>query len=103
MTGEATSTGTTLLRRYTIAPDGWTEFLDIWRRIVVLRKRYGFQILFALADREKNIFTWAIHHTGDIDEGAERYYKDPERIALEIVGNYVTDYEIAKVTQEAVP
>lgn len=103
MTAEGEATGTTLLRRYWIKPDGWEQFLEIWRRIVVVRKRHGFEVLFALADREENVFTWAIHHAGNIDEVAERYYKDPERVELEIVGDYVTDYKIAKVTQERIP
>lgn len=91
------NTGTTILRRYFIKPEGWDQFLDIWRRIVVVRQRYGFEVLFAFADREKNLFTWAIRHPGDLEEVAARYYKDPERIALEIVEEWVTDWEIRTV------
>ena len=101
---EATpDTGTTLLRRYHIKPDGWDAFLEVWRRIVAVRKRFGFKVLFALVDKEENIFTWAISHDGDIDEAAHRYYKDPERKSLEIVGNYVIDHKVTKVTQEPIP
>ncbi|WP_419827158.1 hypothetical protein [Sphingomonas sp.] len=96
-------TGTTLLRRYTIVGDEWEAFLDVWRRIVAVRKRHGFEVLFALVDREENIFTWAIRHPGDIDAAAEVYYKDPERIELEIVGRYVTDWSVSTVTQEPIP
>jgi len=96
-------TGTTLLRRYTIKGDEWDAFLKIWRRIVAVRKRHGFQVLFALSDREENMFTWAIHHSGDIEQAAEGYYKDPERVELEIVERYVTDYKISTVVQEAIP
>ncbi len=96
-------TGTTLLRRYTIKGDEWETFLDVWRRIVAVRKRHGFQVLFALADREENVFTWAIYHPGDIDKAAEGYYKDPERVELEIVNQYVTDWKVSKVTQEQIP
>ena len=94
---EGTERSTTLLRRYFIKPDGWEEFLGTWRKIIVLRQRYGFEILFAFADRELNVFTWAIRLKGDLDEVQERYYKDPERVALEIVANWVTDYEIRQV------
>jgi hypothetical protein len=88
---------TTLLRRYFIKPDGWDNFLETWRKIVVLRQRYGFKVVFAYADRELNVFTWAIQLEGDLEEVQARYYKDPERVALEIVGNWVTDYEIREV------
>jgi hypothetical protein len=92
----------TELKRYNIKPGTWDEFMEVWRRIVAVRKRHGFGILFALVDKEKNVFTWAIDHE-DIDEAARRYYADPERIELEIVGNYVTGYEITRVQQQAIP
>lgn len=95
-------TGTTLLRRYTIKGGQWDAFLEIWRRIVIVRKRHGFQVLFALSDREENMFTWAIHHPGDIELAAAGYYKDPERVELEIVERYVTDWKVTTVTQETV-
>ena len=50
----------TELKRYFIKPDGWDEFLQILRRIAVVRERHGFQVLFTFADRELNLFTWAI-------------------------------------------
>ncbi len=100
MDGQA---GTTLLRRYTIKADEWEPFLDVWRRIVAVRKRHGFEVLFALVDRQENMFTWAISHPGNIEKAAEGYYKDPERVELEIVERYVTDWKISTVTQEPVP
>ena len=87
----------TELKRYQITPDGWEEFLEVWRRIVAVRRRHGFGILCAFADREQNMFTWAIDHDGDFDAAAKAYYEDPERIELEIVERYVTGYEIRKV------
>lgn len=89
----------TELKRYFIKPDGWDEFLQVIRRIAVVRQRHGFEILFTFADREMNLFTWAIRHAGNFDEAAQQYYKDPERIELEIVGNYITDFEIRKVEE----
>lgn len=87
----------TELKRYQITPGGWEEFLEVWRRIVAVRRRHGFGILCAFADREQNMFTWAIDHDGDFDAAAKAYYEDPERIELEIVERYVTGYEIRKV------
>ena len=96
-------TGTTLLRRYTIRSDGWDAFLDIWRRIVAVRQRHGFEVLFALVDRETDMFTWAVYHPGDIEAAADGYYKDPERVELEIVERYVTDWTVSTVTREPIP
>jgi hypothetical protein len=93
----------TLLRVYNIAPDGWDQFLALWRRIVVVRRRFGFEVLFALADRQENIFTWAVRHDEDIDEVAARYYADPERKELEIIGEFVTDYKVTRVGRVDLP
>lgn len=93
----------TELTQYAIRADGWDEFLDIWRRIVALRRSHGFGVLFALADREKNMFTWAIDHDGDFDAAATDYYADPERQQLQVVEGYVTDYKIRRVQQVALP
>ncbi|MEC3909610.1 hypothetical protein U5A82_03720 [Sphingobium sp. CR2-8] len=93
----------TLLRVYDIKPDGWEQFLEIWRRIVAVRRRFGFEVLFALEDREANVFTWAVRHDDDIDQVAERYYADPERKSLEIVGEYVLDYKVTRVSRVAFP
>jgi hypothetical protein len=90
------------LKRYNIKPHEWEAFLEVWRRIVAVRKRMGFAILFAFVDREKNVFTWAISHD-DFEAAAKRYYEDPERIELEIVANYVTAYEITRVIPEPIP
>ena len=93
----------TELKRYFIKPDGWTEFLDILRRIAVGRERDGFKIVFTFADRELNLFTWAIRHDGDFDKAADAYYRDPERIELEIVGDYITDFQIRRVEELKIP
>lgn len=93
----------TLLRVYAIKPGKWDEFLDVWRRIVVLRRKHGFEVLFALVDRDANIFTWAVSHDEDIDQVAERYYADPDRVALEYVADFVDDWKVTKVSREPVP
>lgn len=94
---------TTELKRYHIKPGTWDEFLKILGRIAVVRERHGFKVLFTFADRENDVFTWAVQHEGDFDAAARAYYKDPERVDLEIVGNYVTDYEIRKVEVLTIP
>lgn len=86
-----------LLRRYSISPGQWEPFLEVWRRIVVVRERHGFRVLCAFADREANMFTWAIGYSGDIDAAAERYYADPERVALKTVERYVTEWQVTPV------
>jgi hypothetical protein len=91
--------GTILLRRYTIAPDGWDPFLEVWHQIVPVRERHGFTVLFAFEDRETNIFTWAIEHHGDIDAASEAYYADPARGELETVRQYVVAFTVTAVTR----
>ena len=86
-----------LLRRYCIAPGQWDAFLEVWRRIVIVRERHGFTVLCAFADRDANMFTWAISYPGDIDAAAERYYADPERIELRTVERFVTDWKVTPV------
>ena len=98
---QETSRGTTtLLRRYFIKPGEWEPFLEVWRRIILVRKRHGFKVLFAFVDRKENVFTWAFSYEGDIAAAMARYYKDPDRVELEIVGNYVSDYKITEVEPE---
>jgi hypothetical protein len=94
---------TTELKRYSIKADKWEEFLGLWRRIVTVRKRVGFTVLFALVDRKNNVFTWAISAAGDFDAVAARYYTDPERIELESIGDCMTTWEITRVVPEPIP
>ena len=93
----------TELKRYFIKPDGWDEFLTILKKIAVVRERHGFKVLFTFVDRELNLFTWAIRHQGDFDQAAEAYYRDPERVELEVVGDYITDFEIRRVEELKIP
>ena len=87
---------TVCLRRYSIVGD-WQEFLAIWRRIVVVRERYGFRCLFAVADQPKDLFTWAFDFEGDWDDFAalqRPYYRDPERVELRRVFDHMADYTL---------
>ncbi|MFE2179222.1 hypothetical protein [Streptomyces sp. NPDC059455] len=99
--GDTTSYGNSgehvLLRRYTVVPGKWPELLEVMKQIVVVRKRHGFRVVCAFADREENMLTWAIAYSGDIDTAAKHYYEDPDRIALQTVNDYVTEWEVRPV------
>jgi len=69
------------LKRYWIVPERWSDYLTTWERIASIRRRCGFDIPFACADRDNGIFTWAVSHSNFV-EGAARYYADPERKAF---------------------
>lgn len=90
----------TELKNYSIKADSWDEFLEAWRKLLPIRKKFGFEVLFALVDREKNLFTWAVQHPGDFDAADRDYQNDPERVALDFIGKYVTGAEMAKVSRE---
>lgn len=85
-----------IMRRYFIVGD-WDEFLEIWRQIVPLRERHGFRCLFAAADREHHLFTWAFDFQGtweEFPEGQRAYYRDPDRRQLRRVFDYMADYNL---------
>lgn len=99
--GQRASERLVIMRRYSIVGD-WDEFLAIWRRIVVVRQRYGFDCLFAVADRPENMFTWAFHFDGewaDFPAAQRPYYRDPERVTLRGVFDYMADYTISPAQQ----
>lgn len=86
-----------ILRRYSIVGD-WGEFLGIWRRIVPVRQRHGFRLLFAVADEPTSMFTWAFDFAGewaDFAAAQRPYYADPDRVALRGVIDYFADYSVA--------
>lgn len=87
---------TVVMRRYSIVGD-WTQFLDIWRKIVPVREKYGFRCLFAVADEPANMFTWAFDYQGNWQEFPQRqrdYYHDPARVELRGVFDFMADYAI---------
>lgn len=90
-----------ILRRYSITGD-WDEFLSIWRRIVPVRAQYGFNPLFAVADRAHDMFTWAFDFGGvwaDFPAAQRPYYRDPARVELRGVFDYLADYAITPAKQ----
>ena len=73
---------TVQLRRYEFEPGRLAGFLAWFPALVPVRERYGFRLLFALADTERETFTWAVAHDGDeaAFTAAEATYNDsPER------------------------
>lgn len=105
MTEPGDLTRTAVMRRYSIT-GSWDEFLAIWRRIVPVRERYGFPCLFAVADRPKDMFTWAFGFDGawaDFAAAQRPYYHDPERVALRGVFDYLADYSIHPARQLPLP
>lgn len=94
-----------IMRRYSIV-GSWEEFLTIWRRVVPVRARHGFECLFAVADRPQDMLTWAFTFDGTFDEfaAAQRpYYQDPDRVALRGVFDYMADYAIHPARQLHIP
>lgn len=90
-----------IMRRYSIVGD-WTGFLEIWQRIVDVREAYGFRCLFAVRDEPKDMFTWAFDFAGsfaDFPAAQHDYYRDPARIALRDVFDYMADYAITPAEQ----
>lgn len=94
-----------IMRRYSIT-GSWSEFLDLWRRIVLVREKHGFRCLFAVTDEPENMFTWAFDFDGrfeDFPMAQRPYYRDPERTALRGVFDYMADYTINPATQLPIP
>lgn len=71
----------TQLRRYVVAEGGIDEVVDFFERIRTLRERFGFTVEFAVADRARSEFVWAVSHP-DWDEAMRRYEASPERTEL---------------------
>ena len=94
-----------VMRRYSIVGD-WEEFLCIWRQIVPVRQTYGFRCLFAVADRPANMFTWAFDADcgwEDFPAAQKPYYRDPARVLLRGVFDYMADYAITPAEELTLP
>lgn len=69
----------TQFRRYELVDGEMDAFLQWFPTIVAVRKQYGFNVLFAYADRANNEFVWAVSHDGDFDAVFAVYNESPER------------------------
>ena len=92
-----------IMRRYLIKND-WDEFLDVWKEIAPFREEYGFEVLFAVEDKEEKVFTWGFTYDGDsfatfMKEGQKEYYSDPKRVELETVNNYLDEVILTPARQ----
>ncbi|MGO4956967.1 hypothetical protein ACTQ49_06805 [Luteococcus sp. Sow4_B9] len=99
--GQAGRERIAIMRRYSIV-NGWDDFLDVWRRIVPVRERHGFRCLFAVADRPRDMFTWAFDFDGewaDFPAAQRGYYHDPSRVELRGVFDHMADYSIHPAQQ----
>ena len=69
---------TVQLRHYVIEPGRMTDFLAWFPTILPVREKFGFRVLFALAEHEHNTFTWAVALDGDESAflAVESDYKD---------------------------
>lgn len=89
---------TVQLRRYEISAGEMDEFLAWWRQVLPVRRLYGFRLLFAFVDRERNEFLWAVSHDGDFDRAEIAYNDSPERAAVaDGVPNYLAGKYVVKV------
>jgi antibiotic biosynthesis monooxygenase (ABM) superfamily enzyme len=89
---------TVQLRRYVVEPGRMDDFLAWFPAVIPVREKYGFRLLFALAERERDTFTWAVSYDGDeaaFTEAVEAYSASPERAAaFETFPHCVTSMEI---------
>ncbi|MGZ4539893.1 MAG: hypothetical protein ACXVXS_12305 [Blastococcus sp.] len=99
-------TSTTVqLRRYRIEPGRLADFLAWFPSIVPVREHFGFRLLFALADRENETFTWAVSYDGDVpafQQVEATYNASPERAtAFETFPKCIASMEIGFVEDVA--
>ena len=92
---------TVQLRRYWFEPGHLAAFLEWFPTLLPARSTYGFRVLFALADAEKETFTWAVEFDGDVDaflQVQDTYQVSPERTAaFETFPGHISKTEIGFV------
>ena len=85
------------LKIYQVKAGGWSQFLHYWRKIVRLRKAAGFNVEFAVADISGGRFVWAVSLDGDFNAGNVDYLSGDDRIAANVISDYIGMFEIPKV------
>ena len=85
------------LKVYTIKPGGWSGFFHYWRKIVKLRQAAGFKLEFAVADIPGNRFVWGVSVDGDFNSQNVDYLSGEDRMAANVISDYVTHSEFPKV------
>ena len=87
----------TMLCHHTIKPEAWEAFLEHWQKMLPLRRRHGFEMLFATADHANKVLTCAVSHPGDMQAAAKAYYDDPERRSFPTSGDFYVKSEVTPV------
>jgi hypothetical protein len=90
------------LRRYTIEPGRFDDFLEFWRGLLPIREQYGYRVLFAFVDREHNQFVWAVEHPDPLEVAESVYNTSPERLEHVTTKNprVVTNLVVSEVEPE---
>lgn len=87
------------LKVYTVKPGGWSQFLFYWRKIVKLRRAAGFKVEFAVADVPGNRFVWGVSIDGDFNSQNTDYLSGEDRMAANVISDYVAYAEFPKVIE----
>lgn len=69
---------------YDVAPGRMDEFVDVFRKVVTARRKFGFSVESAwIADGEDQ-FVWIARYDGPgtLEEASRRYYESDERKAV---------------------
>lgn len=86
------------LKIYNVRPHLWGDFLELWRKIVELRRRAGFVVPIAVADVTNNSFIWAVAHGGEWRSNNVNYLSGKERYDLNRLGDCIASFEMPHVT-----
>lgn len=71
------------LRQCRLEPGSLDQFVEEWRGgVLPLRREFGFEVLGAWVDPEKDCFVWVIRHE-DFETADQTYYGSPQRQALD--------------------
>ncbi|MDP3675296.1 MAG: hypothetical protein Q8R44_09385 [Novosphingobium sp.] len=84
-------------------PDAWQNYLYFWRKIVKLRKAAGFKVDFAVADVPGGRFIWAVSADGNFVDQNVNYLSGEDRIAANVISDYIARSEIPKVVYIPIP
>jgi len=74
------------LKVYTVKPGGWSGFFHYWRKVE-----------FAVADIPGNRFVWGVSIDGDFNSQNENYLSGEDRMAANVISDYVAYSEFPKV------
>ncbi len=72
------------LRIYDVVPGKMDEFVDVFRRLVEARAKFGFAVEGAWIVEDEDQFVWIARYDGPgtLEEASRRYYESDERKAV---------------------